>query len=104
MTKPKQNHEDNLLFAKLNLETALIQWESLQRFFAQGKVMLVAPGLDLVTVAHAIASDEAGRIGEWLENKSIGPVSDEQARLWIENDTQVWALVVAPWVLVQEGR
>jgi hypothetical protein len=32
----------------------------------------------------------------------IGKVTDEQASAWLAADTELWAVVVSPWVLVQE--
>ena len=30
-----------------------------------------------------------------------GPVSDLQAQDWYQQDSEVWAVVVKPWILVQ---
>ena len=46
-----------LLRAKLNLETARIPWAELQRFFARGVAVWIAPGLDLVDTAVAFSQD-----------------------------------------------
>lgn len=87
--------------ARIVTETAKIPWRELQRFFAAGKVMLVAPELDLVDVAHAIQEDDIAQVKPWSEKLQILPVSDDQARLWVEGDTTLWAVVIKPWVLVQ---
>ena len=91
-----------LIRAKINSETAKIPWRELQRFFAQGKVMLVATNLDLVDVAFAVQQDDVEQVKAWTETKSLGPVSDDQARDWFEEDVSLWAVVVKPWVLVQK--
>lgn len=102
MTDTDQDPE--LLCAKINQETAKISWSSLQRFFAQGTAVWVDQGLDLVEVALAIAEDSAERVGSWMSEGSVSKVSDQQARDWIERDALVWAVVVRPWVLVQESE
>lgn len=95
--------EDNeLLKAKVNLETAQIPWRELQRFFASGKAIFVAPELDLTQVAAEMARDNAAQIQHWMQADQVGPVSDESAQQWFEDDTTLWAVVVKPWVLVQE--
>ena len=89
---------------KLHSETALISWLELQRFFAQGLVMCVSKELDLVEVATLFADDHASQLATLLETSSIAPVSNDQARSWYNTKLEVWSVVVAPYVLVQEPR
>jgi hypothetical protein len=86
---------------KIISETARIPWQELQRFFAAGKVMLVAPGLDLVDVAYALQEDDVDQFKIWTEALQVMPVADDQARDWIASDELLWAVVIKPWVLVQ---
>ena len=87
--------------ANINAETAKIPWVDLQRFFAAGKTLLVAPNLDLVDVAYAIHRDDASQIKQWQEQSQLDAVSNDQAREWYDNRAEVWAVVIKPWVLVQ---
>jgi len=87
--------------AKIVSETARIPWLELQRFFAAGKVMLVAAELDLVDVAHALQLDDVEQVKSWTDNLQVSPVSDAQAKQWVADDTSLWAVVIKPWVLVQ---
>ena len=87
----------------LNQETARIPWRDLQRFFAQGKVIWVRDGLDLIETALLIARDDAPTIDVEMGRGGIVPVPDRQARHWFETDASLWAVVVKPWVLVQEA-
>jgi len=89
------------LQAKLERETAKIAWCELQRFFAQGRAIRVAAGMDLIEVALAIGRDDAAQVERWMAAGQIERVSDAQATRWIEADARVWAVVVRPWVLVQ---
>lgn len=89
------------LDAKLTAETAKIPWRELQRFFAQGRVIQVAAGLDLIDVAARISNDQAEQVQAWLRAGEVQRVGDDQARRWIDADASVWAVVVRPWVLVQ---
>ena len=91
-----------VLRAKMNLETAQIAWRELQRFFAAGMAIAVAAELDLVEVAVQIAEDNKAQVEQWLREGKLGPVSDAQAQAWFDSDATLWALVVKPWVLVQE--
>ena len=87
--------------ARLNRETAKIPWLELQRFFASGATLAVKPGLDLLEVADQLSRDNKDRVAGWLAEGGLAPVSDEQARQWVETDAIVWAVVLMPWVLVQ---
>ena len=94
--------DHDILFTKLNLETAKIAWQELQRFFAQGKVLIVHPDQDLVTIANQIAANHTTEINDLIKDSIINLVADNQAKAMIENESQVWAVVVAPWVLIQQ--
>ena len=87
---------------KINQETSHIAWKKLQRFFASGVTVLVAVDLDLVEVALQISEDNKDQVGQWLSGKKIGKVTDKQASTWYEADAEVWAVVVRPYVLIQE--
>lgn len=94
--------QTELLKAKILGETSKIPWSELQRFFAQGRAILVDKDIDLVDVAMAFSSDQADQVKDWLGRELIAGVSDEQAKTWIDADAMVWAVVVRPWVLVQQ--
>ncbi len=88
---------------RLNLETARIGWRELERYFAGGKVIQVAPTLDLVEVATCMAQDNANTLKQWLDAQQVGQLSDDMAQDWASRQPEnLWAVVVAPWVLVQE--
>ena len=88
--------------AKLNQETSLISWLELQRFFAAGLAISVEKELDLVEVAYQFSIDNKQIVHDWLQAKRIIPVSDQLAGDWFENKADVWAVVVKPWILVQD--
>ncbi|ODU01052.1 MAG: hypothetical protein ABS89_08030 [Thiobacillus sp. SCN 63-1177] len=67
----------DILRAKLNLETAQLGWPELERHFARGDVIKVE-----------------GRIAR----AGIADAED-----WHTRQPMFWAVVVAPWVLVQEA-
>lgn len=93
-----------LLRRDIHAGTARIAWSELQRLFAAGKVVQVSPELDLVDVALQMSNDNAVAVRQWLDSGQLAPVSDDQARQWVDSDASVWAVVVKPWVLVQDCR
>jgi hypothetical protein len=86
---------------KVNLETSQIPWIELQRFFASGLAIAVSSELDLIEVAYQFSIDNKSIVTQWLKNKQIGHVTDQQAIDWLAQQRNVWAVVVKPWVLVQ---
>jgi hypothetical protein len=91
-----------LLRQEIHAETAKIAWTELQRFFAAGKAIQVSPDLNLVEAALQISNDNSEQVRHWMADGQLAPVSDAQARYWIDTDATVWAVVVKPWVLVQD--
>ena len=85
----------------LSMETAKIEWAELQRFFAAGNVYQLRAGLDLPALAEKFKRDDAEYIKQLLSKRDLKSVSDDQARLWINQKAIVWAVVIAPFVLVQ---
>lgn len=94
--------EASTLYAKLLGETAEITWQELQPFFARGALLWVDPSLDLVAVAEAMAEDDEARLAKWVSGGLVGKVPESTALDILERDPRLWAVVVAPWVLVQE--
>ena len=92
------------LAAYFNGETAQIGWEELERFYAQGVVLHVADSLDLVQVAVKLAQDDTDQFKAWMEAEQVGRLSDEVAARFHADRPMVWAVVAAPWVLVQENK
>ena len=95
--------ESSELMLKLNRETSRILWTELQRFYAQGAV-LVAPELDLIATAAAVANDDAAAVSTWMKDNLLQKATEELAMTWLAENCEVWAVVVAPWVLVQQDR
>ncbi len=98
----KATEEEDLRRAKLLGETATAPWRELQRFFAQGVVVWVTPGLDLIEVGLAMSGDRADLFRAWLDSGQAARATDAQARAWLEADAHLWTLVIRPWILVQE--
>ena len=103
-TKPctMTDNISDLTKEKVNLETSKIAWKELQRFFASGSAVFVSAELDLVDVAYQFSIDNKEQVADWLQANQVALVSDQQALNWFEHNSEVWAVVVKPWILVQE--
>ena len=95
-------HEPSPLYAQLLGETARIAWSELEPFFARGKLLRVVGELDLVSVAEAVANDESQQVAGWIASGLVELLRVETAADYVTRDPELWAVVVAPWVLVQE--
>jgi len=89
---------------EINEQTAQMRWSELERFFAGGNVISVAPELDLIDVGARIAADDKASVEEWMNAGLMYRTTDTQASDWVAGDTLLWAVVVKPWILVQHGR
>ena len=96
--------DPELIRLKLNHDTAKINWGVLHEHQQQESVIAVSTDLDLIDVACEFTLDNHAQVKEWLEQEKINKVSDEQAQQWKADDRQLWAVVVAPWILVQEKK
>ncbi len=105
---PEQPDNEQLstdeLRQKLNLDTGQLDWTELQRYFARGVVIAVGAELDLVEVALKFTQDDRSAIENWLTDGQIKRADDDNARHWNQAEIVFWAIVVAPWLLVQEQR
>ena len=93
---------EQLLRAKLNAETGKLAWAELERHFARGVVIKVAGDLDLVDVALAVSRDDKAAVTDWLDQGRLAKADLDDARGWHEQRSLFWAVVAAPWVLIQE--
>ncbi len=96
------NQEPSTLYAKLLGETSTIEWQALQPFFAKGDLLWVDPALDLIEAAQAVTQDDAEKVAGWMASGVLGKMTEAQALDVLERDPQLWAVVVSPWVMVQE--
>jgi len=86
---------------KLNMETAKLCWKELEIFFAKGNLLQIALGEDLIAVAKLISANDQSAIETLILDKKIEFATPE----WIKNNceptTELWTVVVAPYVLCQ---
>ncbi|SED21697.1 hypothetical protein SAMN05216205_4570 [Pseudomonas mohnii] len=94
--------EPSTLYAKLLGETASITWKELEPFFAKGALLWVDPGLDLIAAAEAVATDEGEKVAAWLAADQLAKLSETRALDLFERDPELWAVVVSPWIMIQE--
>lgn len=90
------------LYVRLLAETAEISWQELQPFFARGALLWVSASLDLIEAAQAMVENRQDQVATWLADERLAKVEVERAQDLLNRDPALWAVVVAPWVLIQE--
>lgn len=96
----EQNPDEDVR-VKLNKETGKISWPELEKHFASGNLVYVSPELDLIEVAYQLSQDNKVMVEPWVIANQLAPATDEQALQWHDQNNEMWAVVVAPLVLVQ---
>lgn len=96
------NEQMSPLYLKLLTETARISWQELEPFFARGVLLWVAADADLPGIAEGLAEDQRDQVAAWLESGQLRKVEAEQAADFVARDPELWAVVVSPWVVIQE--
>lgn len=87
---------------ELNKEAGKLEWPELARHYARGVVVCVAPELDLIEVAARFVADDKAFVEAELNSGRIARATDDDATRWNQKNSMFWAVVTAPWVLVQE--
>lgn len=90
--------------AKLVAQTALIDWLSLEKFYAQGRIILVDQTLNLVDVAYNLSVNNHDMIEQLISDELLQRDFDQQAKIWHQHKHEVWCVVIKPWVLVQASK
>jgi hypothetical protein len=97
---------DNDVRSKLRGEVLSSYWEDLAPHQQRGALLLLAPGLDLLDVAEAMARDKKERVANWLKGGQLRRAGEaDRARYETdaeeESGVRFQFVVVQPWVLAQ---
>jgi hypothetical protein len=93
--------KDAELRALFNAQTGQVAWSELERPFARGALLRIDAALDLVAVACRVAQDDTAAIQAWMVAGQVGLVNASEAAAWQAAGQRFWAVVAAPYVLVQ---
>lgn len=91
---------------KLRGEVLSSHWEDLALHQQRGALLLLAPALDLLDVAEAMARDDKERVADWLRRGLLRRAGEaERARYETdaeeESGVRFQFVVVQPWVVAQ---
>jgi len=49
-----------------------------------------------------VATDEGEKVAAWLAADQLAKLSETRALDLFERDPELWAVVVSPWIMIQE--
>jgi hypothetical protein len=85
------------------VDEAQLEW--LKPHIRQDRVVVVHPQLDLLDVGVAIAQDDVTAVQRWISEQLLHKPLPEELVDWNSNDSmRLQALIVQPYVLVQESQ
>lgn len=87
---------------KLEKYTGEVGWEELRPHYENGALLFVDLSIPIVDAGLAIANDDIDRVAEWRGNGDLVNPSDPHAEYWKKSGARFRALVVSPFVLIQE--
>jgi len=96
----EHTHEE--LCGILNGQAGKLRWAELEKHFARGVIIKIDPEMDLVEVAAAIVEDNKVVMETWMKEAKLSNADEKDATDWLQRQPEFWAVVVAPWVVVQE--
>jgi hypothetical protein len=87
---------------QLQEELDTVDWRALRTQLRRDSVILVAPELDLVEVACAVAADRTTAVAGWIAAAQLRKPGVEELTAWErELGKPFRMLIVAPYVLIQ---
>lgn len=91
------------LRANLAESVDLARWDWLQPHARRDAIVVVAGEANLLDVGAAMAADRVDAVRAWIEDGTIHKPTSDQIAAWDgEPDKSFNALIVAPFVLVEE--
>lgn len=76
-------------------------WEDVRPHIIRD-VVFVVRGVPLIDVGTALATDNRAAVQALLESGQLAKPIPEDLQRWVESKTQFAALIVSPFVLIQE--
>ncbi len=84
-------------------DLAEVEWERLRPHFDRDGLILVAPDLEILEAASAVADNDAAKVGSWLESTLLTKPDAEMIAAWDEEPKRLFSvLIVQPFVLFKE--
>ena len=76
--------------------------EGAEALLAKGCPFLVDPGVGFDGGGGGRGKGQGEKVAAWLAADEVAKLSETRALDLFERDPELWAVVVSPWILIQE--
>ncbi len=87
---------------KLDKYLGEVTWQYLEPHFLNGSLIYVDNSLCIKDVANAFAQDDKKKVEKWLRTGDALKPGQAHAKYWKKANSTFTALVVSPFVIIQE--
>ena len=87
---------------KLDKYVGEVSWEYLEPHFQSGSLIYIDNSLCIKDVGQALAKDDTKKVKQWLRAGDALKPCQAHAKYWNEVNSTFIALVVSPFVIIQE--
>ena len=87
---------------KLDKYVGEVSWEYLEPHFQSGSLIYIDNSLCIKDVGQALAKDDTKKVKQWLRAGDALKPGQAHAKYWNEANSTFIALVVSPFVIIQE--
>lgn len=88
---------------RLEEDAGPVQGSDLKAHLERDAVLVVAPSIQLLDCALAVATDDAAKVSAWLADATLRRATEDERAEWPADESRRWiAVVVRPFVLVQD--
>ncbi len=103
MSQDSLSENGSLLADKFKDEIGTVSWSWLRPHEKRKTLFRVAPELDLVEVAIAVAEDKATQVKVWLDRGDLEQPALEKVARWERDGGLFLGVIVKPYVFFQEA-
>lgn len=94
--------QEEALRKKLEGEAGPVDWKVLRPHLLRDAVVVINSSLDLIEVGIHIACDDTEQVGRWISEGNIRKPLENEIASWEKEEEDLRALVIAPYVIVQQ--
>lgn len=87
---------------KLDKYVGEVTWEYLEPHFQSGSLIYIDNSLCIKDVGKTLAKDDAEKVKKWLKSGDALKPGQAHAEYWKKSNSTFTALVVSPFVIIQE--
>lgn len=101
----EESEDEDAVRARLEASVGPVLFSDLAAHLKRDAVFIVAPALSIATCGVAIAMDDAKSVERWIVSGELRRPSSDELAAWAASSERRWnAIVVQPFVLVQDPR